>query len=66
MTAGELIEAAAKVIDPGAFKIEPLCMVDVRRRDHARAIAARVLVIFEASRLGLVGDAARADHMAVA
>lgn len=64
MTPGELIEIAAKAIDPEAFKELPTSMPILRRRNEARATAARVLVIFEANRNGILGDAQHADAFA--
>lgn len=60
MSPGQLIERAAAAIDPSAFAEAPpgrLSMDLLRRRDAARKTAADVLVIFEAHRLGVIGDA---------
>jgi len=57
MIPGPIIERAAAAIDPGAFdEALPgrLSMDLLLRRDQARKMAADVLVIFEAHRLGVI------------
>lgn len=59
MSGAELLERAAKVIDPQAFADRPHQLIDVKRRDEARQAAARAFLVFEANRLGVLGDAIR-------